>query len=511
MPEDWIDEALPPHDPTDAFVASSRDELRDAWRDVPTSTVSPELRDGRRIRWVVPVGLLVAASLVAVVVLTRDDDQGTIVGSSTTADTQVPDTAGGPTTTAEPTTTVDPTSPLAPLLGHRWVRMPTDEPWPLSVEPTLEFDADGTVRGFDGCADWTATIEVAPFEFTYVGAVPQSSCASIQPTTLAGATWTVTDTGDGARLSVAATDGYTTDYVAADTLEPATAEQLVGHWQPATGERLTILADGTAALGPCDPAATWTLTDGTLTVDGFQDAPQETVACSGGTLSGVVRGLMELGEPAGLVATVSVDGDHRLVSSERGDVWVRGAAAIEPPLDLWRGTIRGFAPMTDVDSDFVVGQMNRMMGEPTFDSGWFVTEKHQVSDGEDCYGGLSARVVQWGDVAFGFLRLGEQDRLWITGVGDLDTLSDYTRLPTPLRPAKDPTGTTTIEGLGVGSTVDQLAMAGIGLGDFTDENYQLVADPNDAVRAYVQSLQVAEVTLDNGVITSILTQNPGFC
>ena len=220
------------------------------------------------------------------------------------------------------------------------------------------------------------------------------------------------------------------DYVAIDSLRPAAAESLIGTWQTSLGERLTMAPDGRARFGSCDDVGVWTIDDGRLAIGGFDTDRDETVACAGGVLSGLERRLVELVAAGDVEFDAHVDGSRLLLTDGiETALWLLPASSTEPELDLRTGTIFGFAPLTDVDSDFVVDSVSRTAGAPTFDSGWYTTRPMVVEDGEDCFGGREVRAVQWGTVAFGFLRIEGRDRLWITSVGDQAVFTDVVAAP----------------------------------------------------------------------------------
>ena len=515
MPEHWIDDVLPEHDPTDTFVATLRDDLQHGWRDgvpqVSTVRAAPAPKSHRRRHWAIAGAVAgVAAATVITVIVIADDDPGTITTGTTSGSspdtTAVVETTPSPSTTALPaSTTIDPSLGTAPLIGHLWVRVPTTDPWSIANELTLRFEPDGTVHGFDGCEEWTDDIIIDGATISYAsGNAVLGYCGPQQRERLHTATFSVTEADGIARLTIGpAYDAPTTEYVAADTLPTVGEPAMVGSWSTMTGERLTLTADGSAALGGCAPGGTWRLERGdTVTIEGF--VPDEAQACAGGGQFGPDRVFTtSLLDGGTLIAAAHVDGDRILLEGDTR-LWLVPGPATEPALDLSRGTIHGFGAGTDGDSDFIVEAMSAIVGEPTFDSGWYVMPAVEVTDGEDCYGGRSARVVIWGDIAFGWLTLTDDataiERLWITSVGDWSEFLDSARLEV-VPPGGPSQITMTDDGLGAGSTVDDLLAAGVDVQNITDTQ-ATISGPT-----YSFTL----LNLDDRVVTSIVSQNPGFC
>ncbi|HEX2783776.1 MAG TPA: hypothetical protein VHN36_09340 [Ilumatobacteraceae bacterium] len=405
---------------------------------------------------------------------------------------------------------------LEALVDHEWVRMPTAERFPMPGEPRLVFLADGALYGYDGCNMWTDRIRVVSGVLSFRIPRASSLCASAQQEQLDGAGYTVVDDGDIRRLELRTESGdLLSQYVAVDTMPQVKSADLVRTWQAATGERLTIDDTGGVSLGPCEPAGEWALDADMLRITGFA-AVDEATACAGGTISGTTRQLLEMLLTDGAAIEARADGDRLLVSLGTGgrDAWLEPVDPQEPELDLRRGTAYGFAPMTDVNSDFIVTNVSRAAGEPTFDTGWYTTQSSTLVHETDCFGGVQMRAVQWGDLALGFLRLPSmeagQDRLWISTVGDPTTFAEYMRMAEPL---PDAFGTRTIgvDGLGVGSTISDIQSAGFTLSNIRAADSQPVTDPADATSARLDSLNIVTIELDAGRVTSIIVQNPGFC
>jgi hypothetical protein len=450
--------------------------------------------------------LIVAVAAVAVVVLGLNRDKQPSVGSRASTTSISTTAAAGP---------IHVEAGFETLIDHQWVRMPTPERFPMASEPRLVFLADGTVDGYDGCDTWTDRIRIVSGVIGFRIPRALSLCASAQQEQLEGGVYTVVDDGGVRRLELhSATGELLSRYVAVDTMPAIGSAELVGTWQAATGERLTVDSTGDASLGPCDPAAQWALAGTVLRITGFA-ARDEATACAGGTISGTARQLLEMLLTQNAAIEAHLDGGRLLMSLGTGhDVWLEPVDPQEPALDLRRGTTYGFAPMTDVSSDFIVSNVSRTAGEPTFDSGWYVTPHSTLVHESDCFGGVQMRAVQWGDLALGFLRLPSmaagQDRLWISTVGDATTFDEYMRLEEPL-PAASGSRTVSIDGLGVGSTISDIQSAGFTLSNIRGADSQRVADPTAATSATLDSLNIVSIELGNGKVTAIVVQNPGFC
>jgi hypothetical protein len=462
---------------------------------------APKDTDKRHARLLLAAagGLVAAVSIVAVAMSGHDRHQPA-----------AGDTA--PTTSTE-TTSVE--VGLEALVGHEWVRMPTPERFPTPSEPRLVFLADGAVNGYDGCNFWTDRIRIVSGVIKFPIPRVNSLCASGQIEQLEGGVYTVVDDGDVRRLELRSASGeLLSRYVATDTMPTIEAADLVGTWQAATGERVTIdEADG-VSLGPCEPAGTWVLAEDTLRITGFA-ARDEATACAGGTISGATSQLFEMLLTQNAAIKARADGGRLLMSvGTNHDVWLEPVDPQGPALDLRRGTTYGFAPMTDVNSDFVVTNVSRAAGEPTFDSGWYIAPHATLVHETDCFGGAEMRAVQWGDLALGFMRLPSmeagQDRLWISTVGDRTTFAEYMRLAEHL-PDASGTRTISVDGLGVGSTISDIQSAGFTLSNIRGADFRPVTDPADATSATLDSLNIVTIELDNGRVTSIIVQNPGFC
>jgi hypothetical protein len=485
---------------------------------------APKGTDRRHARLLLAAagGLVAAVAIVAVVALGRD--RHTPANANTSApvsdvpqdETSVPmDTSTTMPTTNTSTETTNVEVGLGALVDHEWVRMPTAERFPMPSEPRLVFLADGAVNGYDGCNVWTDRIKIVSDVIRFRIPRENSLCASAQQEQLEGGVYNVVDDGDIRRLELHSASGeLLSRYLAADTMPTIESADLVGTWQTTTGERLTIDRAGGVSLGPCEPAGNWVLTAGTLRITGFA-ARDEATACAGGTIPGTTLELLEMLLTQNAAIEAHADGDRLLMSLGTGhDVWLEPVDPQGPALDLRRGTTYGFAPMTDVSSDFVVSNVSRAAGEPTFDSGWYITPHSTLVHETDCFGGVQMRAVQWGDLTLGFLRLPSmeagQDRLWISSVGNQTTLAEYMRLTEPV-PDTSGTRTISVDGLGVGSTISDIQSAGFTLSNIRGADFGPVTDPADATSATLDSLNIVTIELDKARVTSIIVQNPGFC
>jgi hypothetical protein len=538
-------------DPSDEFVARLRSELTSEWAGAPTATFSALPFDERRdVAGHRPQrGMIAAAAAVLIVIAgvvaarVGDDAQPAIpatvptttpatVGAVTTApseSTDLPQTVPAtiaPTSSGVPTTVVldDEFTAIAPLLGRRWVRVPTAERFPVGNEPWFEFAVDGTDArfvGFDGCAQFDDDIRVDEAVVSYVFGAPPIGCGTQVRELFDRSIFTFGADG----TTVTATDaeyGGTITFVAVDSLAPLDRNVLVsdagagstGTWRSSTLEPYTFLADGGLRIGPCpDPLTTWHLDGNTLTIDRIVDTALAT-ACAGGEMSGGTRILLALTQTP-VVADVFVVGDDVLLSNDDMHVWLSAAAPAPAPLDLARGTLYGFAPMTDLDSDAMVDLVSQQAGDPSFDTGWYVAAAAQTpSDEADCFAGIDMRVVVWGDVTFAFLRVSGQDgpveRLWLTHLGAPADIGPSVRRNGDL-PAASGTSTTDEQTLGIGSPITAVTALDLDVEAYDATGATTTPDAPTAVRAHVYGTVGGELTIGNGTITGITFVNPGFC
>jgi hypothetical protein len=477
----------------------------------------PEQGTVRR-RAMVAAGLVAAVSLgVIAVAALGADDTTTIVTGTVSDSVDAPATSeAASTTTSASTAPIVETSILQSdeVAGRRWIQIPTDDQHFFQYEPEVRFADDGLATGYNGCSPWEARVVVTPpaspgqaHTIEFDPPPEPSSCSSSRLNLLEGSVRVVEDRW----LEVLDDDGAVEDtYIAADTLSTSTPENVAGVWRTGTGTRLELLADGRATLGICPADATWTLDDGQLTILGFDTS--EALACAGGSVSGVILSL-PIGEPdTAITARVAVNpnptGAGLLLDRPDGAVWLQPALPTSA-FDLDRMTAYDFGAPADIDADFVVDTISAVAGRPTFDTGWYISETFETGvDETDCLGGIEMRMVVWGDVLVGFLRIDTLgDRLFITGVGTIQSLPRYAGpMPTPV---SEPTLTS--QGVGPGSTIDELAAAGYPLRGFTDDAGAR-ADSSSATKAVIDgSVRFGEVTLDGGIVVNIMYTNPGFC
>lgn len=192
-------------------------------------------------------------------------------------------------------------------------------------------------------------------------------------------------------------------------------------------------------------------------------------------------------------------------------------AATFPGLDLAGASIMGLAAPTDGPSDDTIAAISEQLGAPTFDSGWYVSAEEDVGDGlEDCFGGLEERLVQWGNLHIGFMRLGEpsapSDRLVALTVGDPTDIVDLMRVNEPVPTVEQPL-IVTAEGFGAGSSLASLVGTGAPITMF-DANATEVEDPAQATQAFVYLAAGRTMAIDlgaDGTVRAIKSIDTGFC
>ena len=152
---------------------------------------------------------------------------------------------------------------------------------------------------------------------------------------------------------------------------------------------------------------------------------------------------------------------HLTRADTTADVWLDVAAPPKfrpaPPLaraiDVKRATLFGFAPGGNVNPDDVLKSVTSVLGAPTRDTGWYTTHRFVNPDGsEDCLGGITQRVLRWGNVSYAFWHYNVYV-LWSWTVGDESAEGDGDRRePHPIVevPAFAPT---TDGGIGLGTPV----------------------------------------------------------
>ncbi|MFZ9628422.1 MAG: hypothetical protein ACO3C1_03625 [Ilumatobacteraceae bacterium] len=489
---------------------------------MPSEPVRPAVSRRRWVLLALGVVAVVAGTTLAIVA-----DDGT--SETSTATTEPTTTSTSSSTTSTTTTTVPVDPDVAALAGRQWVRLPVDgEPALLDAAPTLALDIDGSIRGYSGCEAWSARFDVAALgagRFQYDDGDDHTSyCITRQTETLADADVQVS-TADGSTLLTVTPPGGAEpiSYVDAATLPRPTAAGVIGSWQQPGLARITFAEDRTVSVGACTERATWTFDPSSSVIINSTavDSP-EWQACARATISGsattdLATALTLAEQP--LTLTVRTFARMLLVTGtttteattwQSSNVrWLYPASDVEPAFDLVRHTAYGFSAGTDVSVDYVIAQISPIAGPPSFDSDWYRAATIETQDYEDCFGGSLMRIVQWGDVSLGWIRLGGDspgavDRLWVIAVGDDRTFLESVRFDGVVPPRSGDTSATTPA---IGSSIEDFAAAGLTLDSYTDAQ----GNPADPSRATSAQTAGAFVDLDRGTVTAIVVYNPGFC
>lgn len=154
-----------------------------------------------------------------------------------------------------------------------------------------------------------------------------------------------------------------------------------------------------------------------------------------------------------------------------------GALGGVAQLDWSTSKVLGF-PMGFSSVDKVLSGVNPVLGDPTADGGWFVVEPIAPGD-EDCLAGVELRVLHWGDLTIAFRKALtpdgiEGELMWSWVVGDLRS-SGFDSFRGPVTaPGGMASGVRTEDGFGVGTSMDDLAIAGdVALSAFTNTDGSL--------------------------------------
>lgn len=341
------------------------------------------------------------------------------------------------------------------------------------------------------------SIRIAPADRTTV-TTPAPAPAVVPATTIPGAAPTPTNA-----------PGPTTEPPTAPSTSPPAGSPettvpgaLVGAWLSPAGERLTLLESGLAAIGPCDPAGSWSVDGVVVSISGFDAVGAQ--ACAG-TISSRRPLTTALG--AGPIeATVTAD-DALTVTIGGAPFVLAPAPGAIPEFDLDTGAAYGFAPFADIPIADVTEIVSRRAGQPDYDSGWYVIPPDPRIPEGDCMPGMRARAIAWGPVSFVFLEFGGTERLWISGYGEHRRLVEAAE--TSGRPLSS--AVTDADLASLPSTLDELAGGGYTV-DGLAVGFDGVTDPLEATNAELTNLfPFLTVTLDGGVVQGYDTADTGFC
>lgn len=152
-------------------------------------------------------------------------------------------------------------------------------------------------------------------------------------------------------------------------------------------------------------------------------------------------------------AALTVDGAGRLVVGDAALELVR----VMPPdgLDLDRGAAFGYYAgqyVSNVES--MIDVVSTHLGEPSHDTGWFVTPPPASPDEPDCLADMTTRSIWWGDLAISIWPAGTNTAagtIWNWTLGatptDINVFADEPYTPAPLSIG-------TVDGFAVGTPVE---------------------------------------------------------
>jgi hypothetical protein len=296
----------------------------------------------------------------------------------------------------------------------------------LGVEPvdlpifTGPLSADGTVDAYvvnfgfgDGAPTWIATWDDATGEFTTIegDTDPSNALAIGMPLDEyldldADGNWEIVfGVGDGWSIRELATN----DTIVFGDAHPCPGGSFVTVPEPSTGIEALL---GEWAFDPAgdDVSATalWIRFDGTSTYAHY-GACQETVVEDGGTATilqtapdcvpaGADSRVRALADALAAGAELRIDAASRelVIGGDDGMTLTR----VVPPfgLDLARAAAFGYYAGQYVSSvDELVADLSEQLGEPSHDTGWFITPPADPPGEPDCLADMTTRAIWWGD------------------------------------------------------------------------------------------------------------------
>jgi hypothetical protein len=282
----------------------------------------------------------------------------------------------------------------------------------LSVDGTV--DAYVVNSGFgDGTPTWIATWDDATGEFTTIEGDTDPSNALAMGVPLAeyldldaDGNWEIVfSVGDGWGIHELATR----EWIVFGDAHPCPDGTSVTLPVPTTGIEALL---GEWAFEPAgdDVSATtlWIRFDGTSTYAHY-GACQETVVADGGTVSVFQASRTcvpaDPGSPLRTLGDLLAGGAELQVDAARGEL-VIGAAdgmtltRVAPPigLDLSRAAAFGYYAGQYVSSVHeLVADLSEQIGEPSHDTGWFITPPTDPPGEPDCLADMTTRAIWWGD------------------------------------------------------------------------------------------------------------------
>lgn len=255
------------------------------------------------------------------------------------------------------------------------------------------------------------------------------------------------ETGD----LVASGDAHPCPDVSSDPTNPTNPETLtvvqalLGEWafEPDGDPVVWVSSDGysmTWLMGSCGLAVS-DLGD-RLGLSGWPERPGD---CAAGATPEVAA----LVEALGGGAAVGLAPDRREVLVDLFDgsqVALVPVGPVPDTIDLARGALLGNYVGAHVHVEDLLATVSAQFGEPTSDSGWYITPPNPDPEAPDCLASMDTRDVAWGDLVV---------RLWPDPLDDqMATLWNVTL--GGVAAAADPTGLVTAEGFSIGSPVADL-------------------------------------------------------
>ncbi len=232
-------------------------------------------------------------------------------------------------------------------------------------------------------------------------------------------------------------------------------EPLLGEWAfdpdatEVSAATLWIEFDGTytyARYAGCQDAV---VEDGGIVSVAFQSTPECVPADADPRLR-----LLEEAFSTGAQLRVDATSGQLQVGTDEGVALTKVVASAG--LDLARGAAYGYYAGQYVASvDDLVASISEQLGEPSHDTGWFVTPPPERPGEPDCLADMTTRAIWWGDFV---VWLWPDERLtggtiwnWTLGAQptDVNVFADTPYTPTP-------SGLTTVEGFGVGQPMSSV-------------------------------------------------------
>jgi len=147
-------------------------------------------------------------------------------------------------------------------------------------------------------------------------------------------------------------------------------------------------------------------------------------------------------------------------------------------LDLNAQTVFGLGVGPAKAAD-VLDTVSAELGPVTSDTNWYTLPKTGAGGTSDCLADQESRILRWGDLSIAFWRKAGAESIWSWSVGN-PAVSGYEDRREPNIPASPTaTGLRTPEGIGVGSTFDDLS-------DVYGERFQFFPlTPDDASGVHI--------------------------